>query len=209
MFIPASVQHIGHHCFYKCSEDLLFYMGAKDSSVIELGGKWQPRNDNSFKPKNEPVWGSQRADCDKLNNEKYAEDEAQAAKEAAENTQVQQTTETVGGMNKKALMALIICFIPCFAFIGLQIIRNVFKDDFLMTKRGKERLAKRKEENERIHQAYVNGEFDVPAENTQGEQPAGEAEDELPGEQPARQENEEDNTEPPEETAENEGGENG
>ena len=209
MFIPASVKHIGHHCFYKCSEDLLFYMGAKDNSVIELGGKWQPRNDNSFKPKNEPVWGSQRADCDKLNNEKYAEDEAQAAKEAAENTQVQQTTETVGGMNKKALTALIICFIPCFAFIGLQIIRNVFKDDFLMTKRGKERLAKRKEENERIHQAYVNGEFDVPAENTQGEQPAGEAEDELPGEQPARQENEEDNTEPPEETAENEGGENG
>ena len=171
MFIPASVKHIGHHCFYKCSEDLLFYMGAKDDSGIELGGKWQPRNDNSFKPKNEPLWGSLRADCDKLNSEKYAEYEAQAAKDAAGNTQVQEKTETVGGMNKKALTALIICFSPGFAFIGLQIIRNVFKDDFLMTKRGKEKLAKRKEENERIHQAYINGEFDIPEESPQEETP--------------------------------------
>ena len=209
MFIPASVKHIGHHCFYKCSEDLLFYMGAKDASGIELGGKWQPRNDNSFKPKNEPLWGSQRADCDKLNSEKYEEDEAQEAKEAAENTQAQQTTDTVGGMNKKALIALIGCFIPCFAFIGVQIVRNVFKDDFLMTKRGKEKLAKRKEENERIHQAYVNGEFDAPAESTHKEQTAGEeTEEESAAGQPETKEKEEYNA-LPEKDGENEGGENG
>ncbi|MBQ6264717.1 MAG: leucine-rich repeat domain-containing protein [Clostridia bacterium] len=194
MFIPASVTHIGHHCFYKCSEDMLFYMGSKDASAVDLGGKWQPRNDNSFKPKNEPVWGSLRADCDKFNSEKYAQDEAQAAKDAAENPQSQDETQTVGGMNKKALTALIACFIPCFGFIGLQIIRNVFKDDFLMTRRGKEKLAKRKEENERIHQAYINGEFDVP------ETPA---QDETPAEEPEKEET----AHSREQDGENEGGE--
>ena len=203
MFIPASVKHIGHHCFYKCNEDMLFYMGAKDDSSIDLGGKWQPRNDNSFKPKNEPLWGSQRADCDKLNNEKYAQDEVQAAQDAGESTQKSQQTDAVGAMNTKALTVLIICFIPCFAFIGTQIIRNVFKDDFLMTKRGKERLAKRKEENERIHQAYVNGEFDIPAEtdSENAEEPCAEpAEDEI---QPDPEPDETDG-----QPGENEGGEN-
>ena len=204
MFIPASVEHIGHHCFYKCDENLLFYMGAKDASAIDLGGKWQPRNDNSFKPKNEPLWGSLREDCDKLNSEKYAEDEAQAAKDAQQNTQTKTETQTVGGMNKKALIALIACFIPCFGFIGLQIIRNVFKDDFLMTKRGKEKLAKRKEENEKIHQAYINGEFDVP-EETPGDGPD-------PGEKTEKQPPEEktvDEEQPAPENGdgENEGGE--
>ena len=97
-------------------------------------------------------------------------------------------------MNKKALTALIACFIPCFGFIGLQIIRNVFKDDFLMTRRGKEKLAKRKEENERIHQAYINGEFDVP------ETPA---QDETPAEEPEKEET----AHSREQDGENEGGE--
>ena len=64
-------------------------------------------------------------------------------------------------------------------------------------------------ENERIHQAYVNGEFDAPAENAQEEQTAGEeTEEESASGQPETEEKEEDNA-LSEEDGENEGGENG
>ncbi|MBQ4243802.1 MAG: leucine-rich repeat domain-containing protein [Clostridia bacterium] len=166
MFIPASVKSIGHHCFYKCNEDIIFYMGAKDESQIELGGRWQPRSDNSFSAKVKPVWGAERAQCDEFNAGKYAEDEAAAA-QSGETQAAAQSETAANGLNKKALAVLIAFFIPCFAFIGVQIIRSVFKEDFLMTKKGKERLAKRKEENEKIHQAYINGEFEESPENTE------------------------------------------
>ena len=165
MFIPASVKSIGHHCFYKCDDNMLFYMGAESENGIELGGRWQPRSDNSFNAKNKPVWGAQRAQCDEYNNSKYAEDEAAAAQNETEQPGEQNDT-AANGLNKKALYVLIAFFIPCFAFIGLQIIRNVFKDDFLMTAKGKKKLAERKAENERIHQAYINGEFDRQPETS-------------------------------------------
>ena len=169
MFIPASVKSIGHHCFYKCDDNMLFYMGAESENDIELGGRWQPRSDNSFNAKNKPVWGAQRAQCDEYNNSKYAEDEAAAAQNETEQPGEQNDT-AANGLNKKALYVLIALFIPCFAFIGLQIVRNVFKDDFLMTAKGRKKLAERKAENERIHQAYINGEFDRQPETSAEEE---------------------------------------
>lgn len=160
VYIPASVTHIGHHCFYKCIEDIVFYMGADDDSQIELGGKWQPRNDNAFKAKTAPIWGSQRSDCDKYNEEKYAED-AKAAAEAGEDNSGDDSGTASNGMSKTAMIIMILCFIPGFAYIGTQIIRNVFKEDFLMTAKGKEKLQARKEENERIRQAYLNDQKDI------------------------------------------------
>ena len=50
---------------------------------------------------------------------------------------------------------MIFFFIPGFLYIGVQVIRAMFKEDFLMTKRGKRKLAAIKAEKEKIHQAYV------------------------------------------------------
>ncbi len=75
------------------------------------------------------------------------------------------------GMNKTAVIVLIVVvFIPSIVIVGLEVIRNLFKDDFMMTKRGKEKLARQKAEKEAIHQAYVNGEYDEDSESEETEE---------------------------------------
>ena len=50
---------------------------------------------------------------------------------------------------------MVFFFIPGFLYIGVQVIRAMFKEDFLMTKRGKRKLEAIKKEKEAIHQSYV------------------------------------------------------
>ena len=81
-----------------------------------------------------------------------------------------QEEDTALGMNKTAVIVLIVgIFIPSIVIVGLEVVRNLFKDDFMMTKRGRENLAKQKAEKEAIHQAYVNGEYDEEPEEKEEE----------------------------------------
>ncbi|MBO4341662.1 MAG: leucine-rich repeat domain-containing protein [Clostridia bacterium] len=156
VFIPESVKKIGHHAFYKCSNDLLYYMGHKDESDIDLGGRWQARSDNSFRA-DKPLWGKTREECNKYNEELYERDRIEAEKAQA-NAQPSASSASAGEINTTYVkIIMIFFFIPGFIFIGLQVIRALFKEDFLMTKKGKEKLAKRKEEQEMIHRMYVEG----------------------------------------------------
>lgn len=163
MFIPESVTHIGHHCFYKCQTDMDFYMGAKDDADIELGGRWQPRSDNSFKAKS-PLWGKTRSECDAFNAEKYAQDEAAASGQSEDDGGNNSSKDD--GLNKTAMIIIIVCFfIPGFIFIALQVIRNMFKKDFLMTAKQKEKLRLYEEEKELIHKAYINSDAEEKTES--------------------------------------------
>ena len=60
MYIPSSVKSIGHHCFYKCDALEAFYLGAAGEEDILLGGKWQPKGENSFSA-DPPFFGKTRA----------------------------------------------------------------------------------------------------------------------------------------------------
>ncbi len=158
IFIPESVNHIGHHAFYKCRNDLLYYMGADSEGGIELGGRWQARSDNKFEA-DPPLWGKTRKDCDDYNQKLYDED-AKAAAEAEKNAarENNSSNSSKGGVDTKFIrIIMIFFFIPGFLYIGVQVIRAMIKEDFLMTQRGKEKLKRIKEEKERIHQAYVEG----------------------------------------------------
>ena len=73
---------------------------------------------------------------------------------------------------------MIFFFIPGFMYIGVQVIRAMFKDDFLMTKRGKKKLEKFREEQEKIHQAYIT----AGGESAESDAAEDAPEDETPGE---------------------------
>ncbi len=156
VYIPKSVTHIGHHAFYKCRNDLVYYMGAESEDGIELGGRWQARSDNRFDA-DPPLWGMSRDECDKYNQKLYDED-AKAAAEAEKNAQQNDnnSNSSKGEVNTLFIkLIMIFFFIPGFIYIGVQVIRALFKEDFLMTARGKKKLEKLKEEKERIHQSYI------------------------------------------------------
>lgn len=170
VFIPKSVKTIGHHCFYKCNENLDFYMEAKDDSGMSIGGRWQPRSDNSFKAK-DPLWGKTEADYHAYIDPLIKADEEAAAKAAEEAANGTQTTQESGDdLNSKLVIIIMaIFFVPGFLFIALQCIRNIIKEDFLMTRKGKEKLAKQKEEKERIHQSYLKEQNKIIEETEEGE----------------------------------------
>lgn len=172
VYIPASVKEIGHHAFYKCSNDLLYYMGSESEDGITLGGRWQARSDNSFNA-DPPLWGKTREECDKYNEELYLRDAEEAAKAQAEDNS-SASSASAGEVDTTFIKyVMIFFFIPGFLYIGLQVIRAMFKEDFLMTKRGKEKLARVKAEKEAIHQAYVEA----------GQSSAEKAEDEAAAEE--------------------------
>ena len=156
IFIPDSVTHIGHHAFYKCRNDLKYYMGSESSDGIELGGRWQARSDNSFEA-DPPLWNTTRKECDEYNQKLYDED-AKAAAEAEKNDgNVDTSSSSKGEVNTKFIkLIMIFFFIPGFLYIGVQVVRAMFKEDFLMTKRGKRKLEALKQEKEMIHQSYVD-----------------------------------------------------
>ena len=170
IFIPETVKHIGHHAFYKCRNDLLYYMGAQSEEGLDLGGRWQARSDNKFDA-DPPLWGKTREECDKYNQELYDRD-AKEAEEAAKNADAgnNNSNSSKDGLNTDAVKYIMIFFfIPGFLYIGVQVIRAMFKEDFLMTKRGRKKLEALKKEKEAIHQAYVEAGKEEPDESVETE----------------------------------------
>ncbi len=152
-YIPAGVESIDHHCFYKCDHLERFFVGCGENE-ISLGGKWMPKSENSFTAK-AAVFNASVAERDAYNAERLAE-EAPPAQENGEPA----AEEDPYGMNKTAVTVLIVfIFIPSIIIVGLEVIRNLFKEDFMMTAKGRERLERRKAEKEAIHRAYVSGAF--------------------------------------------------
>lgn len=151
-FIPASTESIDHHAFYKSDALEAFYVECGEED-ISLGSKWMPKSENSFSA-DDAVFGASREEYEEYNAKRLAEEkppEDEGGETAAEET----------AMNDKAVILLIVfVFIPGIFIIGLEVIRKLFKEDFLMTKKGKEKLERIKAEKEAIHLAYVNGEYD-------------------------------------------------
>ena len=169
-YIPAGVEQIDHHCFYKCDHLEQFYVGCGEDE-IELGGQWMPKSENSFTAK-AAEFNATLADRDAYNARRQAEEEPPETQPAeGEEAPPPQEEDTALGMNKTAVIVLIVgVFIPSIVLVGLEVVRNLFKDDFMMTKRGKEKLARQKAEKEAIHQAYVNGEYDEDSESEETEE---------------------------------------
>ena len=154
-YIPAGVKSIDHHCFYKCDDLERFFVGCAEKD-ISLGGKWMPKSENSLKA-DDAVFGATLADRDAYNAKRLAEEKPKEDKE-------EESKE-----NRTAVIVLIaVVLVPSFALVGLEVIRNLFKDDFMMTRKGRERLRRQKEQKEAIHRAYVNGAY---AENEKKEDP--------------------------------------
>ena len=165
-YIPAGVETIDHHCFYKCDNLEQFYVGCGEDE-IELGGQWMPKFENSIKAK-DAIFHATIADRDAYNAQRKAEEQPVTQENEAPE---QQQKETALGMNKTAVIVLIVfVLLPSVAIVGLEVIRNLFKDDFLMTRRGKAKLQRRKEEREAIHMAYVNGAYAPSGESEEEEE---------------------------------------
>ena len=161
-YIPAGVEQIDHHCFYKCEHLEQFYVGCGQDEIT-LGGQWMPKSENSFTAK-AAEFNATVEDRDAYNAKRLAEEDPPV--QEGEEPQPPQEENTALGMNKTAVIVLIAgVFIPSIIIVGLEVIRNLFKDDFMMTKRGKEKLAQQKAEKEAIHQAYVNGEYEESGES--------------------------------------------
>ena len=170
MFIPASVEEIGHHCFYECHGIEKFYLEDASEETIKLGGSWQPKSGNSFKP--EPaIFGASYADFEAYNNERIAAEQPVVEQPPAEDNSAPVETKpeniidkikawidsfNVDGTNYLIITILIIVvFIPGMASIVIDVIRKMFKEDFLMSKKKKEKLRKKQEENERLRREYL------------------------------------------------------
>lgn len=176
MFIPKSVEEIGHHCFYQCDRLEKFFVEDTSEETITLGGNWQPKSENAFKA--EPaVFGASYADFEAYNNERIAEeppapeepvteapieDEAPQEEAPAEPQGfVDKVKAFLDGMNVDGtnylvvIILIIVIFIPGMIYIVLEVIRKMFKEDFLMSKKKKEKLRMKQEENERLHREYL------------------------------------------------------
>ena len=152
-FIPAGVESIDHHCFYKCDNLEKFFVGCSKDE-ISLGGQWMPKSENSLKAE-DAVFNASLSDRDAYNAERLAEEKPEEKEE-----------EEALGMNKTAVTVLVLgIFVPSIVLVGIEVVRALFKDDFMMTRRGKARLKRQQEEKEAIHQAYVNGDYGENEEN--------------------------------------------
>lgn len=168
-FIPASMKSIDHHAFYKSDALEAFYVEC-DESDISLGSKWMPKSENSFSA-DDAVFSAARSEYEAYNAKRISEE-----KPPVEENNPESSDNSDNPMNDKAVILLIIfVFIPGFIMIGIEVIRKLFKEDFLMTKNGRAKLEKIKAEKEAIHLAYVNGEYadeepELPPEPSQGEE---------------------------------------
>ena len=161
------MESIDHHCVSKCNNLEQFYVGCGEDE-ISLGGQWMPKSENSFTAK-AAEFNATVADRDAYNAKRLAE-EAPPPVQEGEEAPPPQEEDTALGMNRTAVIVLVVgIFIPSILIVGLEVVRNLFKDDFMMTKRGREKLAKQKAEKEVIHQAYVNGEYDEEPEEKEEE----------------------------------------
>lgn len=162
IFIPASVKSVGHHCFYQCGGLKEFYLGAASEGDISLGGSWQPKGENSLSV-DPPVFAAAREDSEAYNAER-ADEEAPPPEEQTESDAPEAPKKGLeafmakferDGTNYFAVVLMIIfIFVPSFAFVLIDVVRKMFKEDFLMTKKKKERLKRKQEENDRLHKEY-------------------------------------------------------
>ena len=149
-YIPAGVESIDHHCFYKCDNLEKFFVGC-GRDEISLGGQWMPKSENRLKA-DEAVFNAALSDRDAYNAERLAQEKPEDGKNEEEKK------DEPFGMNKTAVIVLVLgIFVPSVALVGIEVVRSLFKDDFMMTKRGRARLKRQQDDKEAIHQAYVNG----------------------------------------------------
>lgn len=168
IFIPESVETIGHHCFYKCNNLKKFFLEDASEETISLGGSWQPKSENAFKA-DPPVFGASYADFEAYNSERISAEQPAAVVETPDEDTAAETepanlidrikawidSYSVDGTNYFVIVILIIVvFVPCMTMVVLEVIRKMFKEDFLMSKKKKEKLRKKHEENERIRREY-------------------------------------------------------
>ena len=145
-YIPAGVKQIDHHCFYKCDNLERFFIGCGEKD-ISLEGSWMPKSENSLKA-DDAIFNASLSDRDAYNKKRIAEEKPEEEKEEEDKR------------NQTAVIVLIVAvFIPGAAIVGIEVVRSLFKDDFMMTLKGRERLQRQKEEKEAIHRAYVSGAY--------------------------------------------------
>lgn len=162
IYIPSTVKSVGHHCFYQCDALERFYLGAASEDDINLGGSWQPKKENSFKA-DPPTVAATRQDSESYNLQRAAEETPTQVVEVIDTEQPEEKTGIDAFMAKferdgtnyfAVVLMIIFIFIPSFTFVLVDVIRKMFKEDFLMSKRKKEKLRMKKEENERIKKEY-------------------------------------------------------
>ncbi|MBQ8014969.1 MAG: leucine-rich repeat domain-containing protein [Clostridia bacterium] len=174
IFIPESVEKIDHHAFYQCDRLERFYVEDASEETITLGGNWQPKSENAFKA-DPAIFGASYADFESYNNERIAEEEPPVVEEPVtpEAPAEQQASApskptnlidkikawfedfNVDGTNYFVMAILIVfIFIPGMIYVVLEVIRKMFKEDFLMSKKKKEKLIKKREEAERLRCEY-------------------------------------------------------
>ncbi len=169
IFIPESVEEIGHHCFYQCDRLEKFFLEDASEETITLGGNWQPKSENVFKA-DPPVFGASYNDFEGYNNQRIVED---AHKEGTVATQTdapeEEKTETfidrikawIDSFNRDGtnyfiiVILIIVVFVPCMTSVMLEVIRKMFKDDFLMSKKQKAKFKKKQEESARLRREYL------------------------------------------------------
>ena len=154
-FIPAGVKKIDHHCFYKCDKLEKFFVGCGEDR-IELGGNWMPKSENSLKA-DDAVFNATVSDRDEYNASRLAEEKPEEQNEENKENQT------------AVVILIVVVLIPSFILVGIEVVRSLFKDDFMMTQKGRERLEKRKEEKEMIHRAYINGDYDENGEKEEAD----------------------------------------
>lgn len=174
IYIPASVEKIDHHAFYQCDRLERFFLEDASEETISLGGNWQPKSENAFKA-DPPVFGASYADFEAYNNERIAAEEPPVVEEpviqepaAEEAPAVEEDPKNlidkikawinslnVDGTNYFVVIILVIVvFIPGMTFVVLEVIRKMFKEDFMMSKKTKEKLRRKQEESERLRLEY-------------------------------------------------------
>ncbi len=166
IFIPESVEEIEHHAFYQCDNLTAFFLCAKDESAITLGGSWQPKDENAFKA-NPPVFNSSPADCEEYNAEMNMLEEKKKQPQVIPEPSAEEILNDTDGKYSKVrsdnadinytvvTLLIIFVFVPCSIMIIVEVVRNMFKPDFLMTKKQKERVRLKKEKAERLKEEYI------------------------------------------------------
>lgn len=174
IFIPESVEKIDHHAFYQCDRLERFYVEDASEETITLGGNWQPKSENAFKA-DPAIFGASYADFESYNNERIAAEEPPVVEEpVTQEVPAEQQASApskptnlidrikawfedfnVDGTNYFVMAILIVfIFIPGMIYVVLEVIRKMFKEDFLMSKKKKEKLIRKREEAERLRREY-------------------------------------------------------
>lgn len=192
IYIPESVESIGHHCFYQCDNLEVFYLAAQSEDNISLGGNWMPKGENSFSS-DDPIFGATLKNCNDYNSKRASEEEVKIEEEPVVEEPVTEEEPVIeepaiednsftgkakalykrlteGETNYLAVILMVLfIFIPCFSIVALQVVRNMFKEDFLMSKKKKEKKKIKDEEIARIYNEALQKQQQELEENNERE----------------------------------------